>query len=68
MAAVRARHSGATNIAPGGGQTPASGGRRISVGLNGGKVGGEKYLWILVALEVGAMVALRHFFRRYHGG
>jgi hypothetical protein len=25
-------------------------------------------LWLLIALELGAMVALRQWFRRHHGG
>jgi hypothetical protein len=32
------------------------------------KIGDEVYLWILIALEVGAIAALRHAFRRRHGG
>jgi len=37
-------------------------GRRMMI------LGDEKYLWILVALEMGAHCALRRKFRRHHGG
>jgi hypothetical protein len=26
------------------------------------------YMWILVAIEIGAIIALRNGFSRYHGG
>lgn len=32
------------------------------------KIGQEKYLWILVAIEVMLVGGLRKFFRRVHGG
>lgn len=32
------------------------------------QAGDEMYLWLLVALEILAMVALRNQFRRHHGG
>lgn len=31
-------------------------------------LGDEKYLWLLVILEIGATMMLRKSFRRYHGG
>lgn len=31
-------------------------------------VGDEKYLWLLVVLEVAALWALRGAFKRHHGG
>jgi hypothetical protein len=31
-------------------------------------LGDEKYLWVLVILEVAAMFALRGAFKRHHGG
>jgi len=31
-------------------------------------LGEEKYLWLLVAIEVGALAWLRVAFRRHHGG
>jgi hypothetical protein len=32
------------------------------------RIGDEGYLWLLIALEVGAMAWLRQAFRRNHGG
>lgn len=32
------------------------------------KLGDEVYVWILVALEIGAIAWLRQAFRRHHGG
>jgi hypothetical protein len=32
------------------------------------RIGDEGYLWLLIALEVGAMAWLRQAFRRHHGG
>jgi hypothetical protein len=32
------------------------------------KIGDEGYLWILIALELGAIAWLRHAFKRRHGG
>lgn len=31
-------------------------------------LGDEMYLWMLVAIEIGLMAALRRKFRRHHGG
>lgn len=31
-------------------------------------LGDEKYLWVLVLLEVGVLWALRSVFKRHHGG
>jgi hypothetical protein len=33
-----------------------------------GAMGPEKYLWILLAIELTLMYMLRQRFRRYHGG
>jgi len=69
MALRAATRYGATQTMPGGGQQPATGGMRIGGMTRGaGKLGNEKYLWLLVALEVLAVLGLRHGFRRYHGG
>ena len=43
----------------------AAGGRPGARNL---QLGDEVYLWILVALELGAMGWLRHYFRKRHGG
>lgn len=32
------------------------------------RIGDEGYLWVLIALEVGAIAWLRKAFRRHHGG
>lgn len=32
------------------------------------KIGQEKYLWILVFIEVAAIGGFRKYFRRFHGG
>lgn len=49
-----------------GGQKARSAGRRPgSLNIN---VGDEKYLWLLVILEVATLGYLRHHFRRHHGG
>ena len=56
------RQSGIPQGTPGG--SNAAGGRpgkRI-------QAGDEMYLWILVVLEILAMVFLRQQFRRHHGG
>lgn len=40
-------------------------------GMAGSKrvmVGEEHYLWMMVGLEVAALLVLRHLFRRSHGG
>jgi len=45
---------------------------RLAAGLRPGrysmKIGDEGYLWILIALELGAIAWLRHAFKRRHGG
>ena len=38
---------------------PAAGGSKIAV---------HQMLWVLVLLEIAALLALRHAFRHYHGG
>ena len=56
------RQSGIPQGTPGG--KSAAGGRP---GMNL-QAGDEVYLWVLVVLEILAMVFLRNHFRRYHGG
>lgn len=46
------------------------GARRSKRGMRPGKItiGQEKYLWILVLIEVALIGGFRKYFRRYHGG
>lgn len=59
--------SGAPQGTMGGSQRAAAG-----VATPGGKLLGlvdeVTYLWVLVGLEVGALVYMRKHFRRFHGG
>lgn len=48
-----------------GGPAPAVGSRP---GKRNMQLGDEVYLWILLALEIGAISWLRSAFSRYHGG
>jgi ABC-type phosphate/phosphonate transport system permease subunit len=48
------------------GQGTLGGRRKFSIGNKG--MGDEKYLWILVLIEVGLVGGFRHIFRRRHGG
>lgn len=41
---------------------------RVRIPLLSGALGDVPALWVLVALEMGTMVGLRHYFRRHHGG
>lgn len=64
QASSNARPSGIPQGTPGG----ISGGIRPRLRKSNMKIGTEGYLWALVFMEVGAMAALRHFFRENHGG
>lgn len=68
--AVFGKNSATSNSVPSGIPQGTPGGMRASGGRPGRKLqaGDEVYLWILVALEILAMVALRNHFRRHHGG
>lgn len=61
-----------TNTTPTGTAGGTMGGRPSPAGGRPGSrqilVGDELYLWLLVALELGAIGWLRHQFRRRHGG
>lgn len=59
----------AARTATGSQQIPMSDGKRGAFGMARRLEAGDvTYLWVLVFLEVGAILALRHAFRRSHGG
>lgn len=67
---VYGKNSSASNTRQSGIPQGTLGGLRASGGRPGMKLqaGDEVYLWILVALEILAMVFFRNQFRRHHGG
>lgn len=70
-ARVFGRQSATSNATPSGIPQGTMGGRKSAAGMRPGmklNIGDEKYLWILVILEVAAIGWLRKYFRRYHGG
>ena len=54
---------------PGGTANTAKTVRRPGASRKGAmKMSAEKYLWILVLIEIALMGGFRKYFRRYHGG
>lgn len=47
---------------------PAAPGSAYGKMLNSGSVDVHHMLWVLVLLEIAALIGLRHAFRHYHGG
>lgn len=69
--AVFGNNSRTSNPNPSGIAQGTFGGRKTAGGARPGMklmLGDEKYLWLLLILELLAMGALRQHFRRYHGG
>ena len=56
-------HAGPATVSPTPGNRPAGGRRRGPASLSD-----AHYLWLLVALEVAAHIALRRWSRSHHGG
>jgi hypothetical protein len=54
---------------PGGTTLNGNAVRRPGLGRKGSmKIGAEKYLWILIFIEIALMGGFRKYFRRFHGG
>jgi len=72
MARATAQRVQGDNLGPTSGAQGTLGGIAQAIGTRPGgmqiKIGDEGYLWLLIALEVGAIAWLRSAFRRHHGG
>ena len=68
--AVFGAKSRTSNSTPSGIAQGTPGGLKAAGGRPGKKLmaGDEMYLWVLIVLELLAMVVLRNQFRRHHGG